>query len=70
MKKDKNSLWYKTGKQGFGQDEDAFRAPVQSAVSSVMPDPTPDETPEEEDFEPIPAPKKTLIKKKPIVRAK
>ena len=26
LKKDKNSLWYKTGKQGFGQDEDAFRA--------------------------------------------
>jgi hypothetical protein len=55
-------------------DEDAFRTPVQSvpsAVSSVMPDATPDETPEEEeDFEPIPAPKKTLIKKKPIVRAK
>ena len=26
LKKDKNSLWYKTGKQGFSQDEDAFRA--------------------------------------------
>lgn len=44
-------------------DEDAFRTPcVQSVISSVMPD--------EEDVEPIPAPKKTLIKKKPIIKAK
>lgn len=26
LKADKNSLWYKTGKQGFGKNEEAFRA--------------------------------------------
>jgi hypothetical protein len=60
-------------------DDAAFRAPPQaqqkaSVVSAVMPKaapaPTPVDDEEGDDVEPVPAPKKTIVKKKVIAKAK
>jgi hypothetical protein len=52
-------------------DEEALRPPAKSSVvASVMPTAAPAVDDEAEDVEPVPAPKKPVIKKKPIVAGK
>jgi hypothetical protein len=66
------SLKKKAGsKYDIESDEEDFKAPVKSSVlESVMPKapaPADDDEDDGEDTEPIPAPKKPVIKKKPVV---
>jgi hypothetical protein len=53
-------------------DDAAFRAPISkpSAVAAVMPQTTTVDDEEGDDVEPVPAPKKTVVKKKIITKAK
>lgn len=52
-------------------DEEALRPPAKaSVVASVMPTAAPAVDDEAEDVEPVPAPKKPVIKKKPVVAGK